>query len=91
MPSGWGEEDASGSWYATRDFTLKNLTVPAGGRLPEGWQIIQNIKLLQQTYGPECVIRKTQQQLLAEMARSEHDISGSDIEKPRRGRPPKNQ
>jgi len=91
MPSGWGEEDAGGSWYATRDFTLKNLTVPAGGRLPDGWQVIQNIKLLQQTYGKDCVARKTQQQILAEIARVEPERGDPlvDLSAPRRGRPPK--
>lgn len=91
MPSGWGEEDASGSWYATRDFTLKTLTVRAGSRLPDGWQIIQNVKYLQQMYGKDCVVRKTQQAILAEMsgAGQEHGDPHIDFSAPRRGRPPK--
>lgn len=71
MPSGWGEEDARGTWYANQDFMLKNLTVKAGSRLPDGWQVIQNVKYLREAYGADCVIRKTPQQLRAEMAAPE--------------------
>ena len=63
MASGWGEEDAKGGWYAAQDFNLKNLQVRAGARLPDGWQVVQNVKYLQQMFGKECVVRKSSSRL----------------------------
>jgi hypothetical protein len=77
MGSGWGHEDAVGDWYATRDFNLKTLTVRAGGKLPEGWQIIQNIKYLQNLFGKDCVVRKSSRELLAEMGASGGEMKRS--------------
>ena len=67
MASGWGEEDAKGGWYAAQDFNLKTLRIRAGARLPDGWQVVQNVKYLQQMFGKDCVTRKSQADLSDEI------------------------
>lgn len=53
--SGWGEDDARGNWHANQDFDLRNLKVQNGEKLPPAWQLSQNIKYLQETFGKTCI------------------------------------
>ncbi len=58
MPSGWGEDDAKGDWYANREFDFKNLQVAKGAKLPPAWQVPQNRKYLMEHYGKDCIVKK---------------------------------
>lgn len=53
--SGWGLEDAKGSWYAMQSFNMRNLQVQKGEPLPSAWQVPQNVTYLKEQYGPNCV------------------------------------
>lgn len=53
--SGWGSDDAKGSWYAMRSFNMRNLQVQKGEPLPSAWQVPQNVSYLKKQYGPNCV------------------------------------
>ena len=57
--SGWGEAGARGDWYANQDFSLKSLTVQNGEKLPSAWQVPQNARYLQETYGKDCIVYKS--------------------------------
>lgn len=75
---------ARGEWYAAQDFNFKNLRIAIGEKLPPAWQQSANVKYLQQQYGTDCIVRKSDTERSAELTGGE-----PDIEKPRRGRPPK--
>ncbi len=77
---------ARGEWYAAQDFNFRNLRVAHGEKLPPAWQQSANVKYLQQQYGTGCVVRKSETEREAELNTIE-----ADVEKPRRGRPPKSQ
>jgi hypothetical protein len=43
-------------WFANKDFNMRNLKVPKGELLPQGWQVPSSIKYLKSQYGDDCVI-----------------------------------
>lgn len=73
MASGWGEAGARGDWYANRDFNFRNLTVQKGEKLPSAWQIPQNARYLQDTYGESCIKYKSQTKASASRRRIEDE------------------
>lgn len=79
--SGWGEAGARGDWYANQNFCLRNLVVQKGEKLPPAWQVVQNARYLQTTYGERCITYKSQAKVGApRRAHKDKDNEGKEEE-----------
>jgi hypothetical protein len=93
MSSGWGDDFARSNWYANRDFNFRTLVCRKGEKLPSAWQDPSNVRYLKEQYGEGCIVRKTDEQIRAEMGQepvntpeSFEEFEQVDVPEPRRRR-----
>lgn len=70
MASGFGQDDARGTWVANRDFDFRNLKAQKGEKLPPAWQVTENRNYLKKTYGEDCIVFRVPAELVTGRAKA---------------------